>query len=282
MNDPENRWWPAPAKLNLMLRVVGRREDGYHLLQTVFQFLDYGDSLRFRCREDGEVRRVVELPGVSPEQDLVVRAARMLKEAAEIDSGVDIELDKRLPMGGGLGGGSSDAATTLVILNKVWGAGFSSQKLAELGLALGADVPVFVHGLAAWGEGVGEHLTPVVLPESWFLVLVPNCEVPTAEIFGDPDLTRDSPRITIRDFLAGRVENDCIPVVCRRFPEVAETMEWLAQYAQPRLTGTGSCVFAVFSDEASARKVQSLASGRCPAFVARGVNRSPLLEQVEA
>ncbi|MES9879053.1 MAG: 4-(cytidine 5'-diphospho)-2-C-methyl-D-erythritol kinase [Candidatus Sedimenticola sp. PURPLELP] len=282
MNDPENRWWPAPAKLNLMLRVVGRREDGYHLLQTVFQFLDYGDNLRFRCREDGEVRRVVELPGVSPEQDLVVRAARMLKEAAEIDSGVDIELDKRLPMGGGLGGGSSDAATTLVILNKVWGVGFSSQKLAELGLALGADVPVFVHGLAAWGEGVGEHLTPVVLPESWFLVLVPNCEVPTAEIFGDPDLTRDSPRITIRDFLAGRVENDCIPVVCRRFPEVAETMEWLAQYAQPRLTGTGACVFAVFSDEVSARKVQALASERCPAFVARGVNRSPLLEQVEA
>ena len=282
MNDPENRWWPAPAKLNLMLRVVGQREDGYHLLQTVFQFLDYGDNLRFRCREDGEVRRVVELPGVSPEQDLVVRAARMLKEAAEIDSGVDIELDKRLPMGGGLGGGSSDAATTLVILNKVWGAGFSSQKLAEIGLALGADVPVFVHGLAAWGEGVGEHLTPVALPESWFLVLVPNCEVPTAEIFGDPDLTRDSPRITIRDFLAGRVENDCIPVVCRRFPEVAETMEWLAQYAQPRLTGTGACVFAVFSDEVSARKVQSLASERCPAFVARGVNRSPLLEQVEA
>ncbi|OOZ37776.1 4-(cytidine 5'-diphospho)-2-C-methyl-D-erythritol kinase [Solemya velesiana gill symbiont] len=271
-------WWPAPAKLNLLLRVVGRRQDGYHLLQTVFQFLDFGDRLRFRLRDDGQVRRLVELAGVPEARDLVVRAARLLQEEAGITLGADIELDKRLPMGGGLGGGSSDAATTLVVLNKIWRAGLSTEHLAELGLTLGADVPVFVRGVSAWGEGVGEHLTPVELPEPWFLVLVPGCEVPTADIFGDPDLTRDSPRITIRDFLAGRVENDCIPVVCRRFPEVAEAMDWLAQ---PRLTGTGACVFAVFASEADALRVKEAAAGRYQAFVARGVNHSPLLKMVE-
>ncbi|MET0103727.1 MAG: 4-(cytidine 5'-diphospho)-2-C-methyl-D-erythritol kinase [Sedimenticola sp.] len=274
---PDDTWWPAPAKLNLMLRVVGRRADGYHLLQTVFQFLDFGDRLRFRVRDDGIVRRLGELAGVPESHDLVVRAARLLQQVSGCRLGVDIEMDKRLPMGGGLGGGSSDAATTLAVLNKVWGLKLSSGRLAELGLELGADVPVFVRGISAWGEGVGEQLTPVELPEPWYLVLVPDCEVPTAAIFGDPDLTRDSPRITIRDFLAGRVENDCLPVVCRRFPEVAGAMDWLARFAEPRLTGTGACVFAIFPDEEEAQRVRQAAEGRFRAFVARGVNRSPLL-----
>ncbi|HEB96439.1 MAG TPA: 4-(cytidine 5'-diphospho)-2-C-methyl-D-erythritol kinase [Sedimenticola thiotaurini] len=272
-------YWPAPAKLNLMLRVVGRRPDGYHLLQTVFQFLDHGDRLRFRLRDDGRILRPGDIDGVAEADDLVVRAARLLQQVAGVSRGVEIGLDKRLPMGAGLGGGSSDAATTLVALNRLWGCGLDRAALARLGLRLGADVPVFVHGFAAWAEGVGERLQPVDLPEPWYLVLVPPCHVSTAVVFADPRLTRDSPRITIRDFLAGSRENDCVSVVRRRFPAVAEAMEWLGRFAEPQLTGTGAGVFACFPDEMSARAVWKKAAERYPAFVARGRNLSPLRER---
>jgi 4-diphosphocytidyl-2-C-methyl-D-erythritol kinase len=202
--------WPAPAKLNLTLRVLGRREDGYHRLQTLFQFIDYCDWLSFTPRADGQIRLLTEISGVPAAADLSVRAARRLQAATDCTLGVDLSLDKRLPLGGGLGGGSSDAATTLVALNRIWGTGLSEDDLAALGLALGADVPVFVRGRAAWGEGVGEHLTPVEVPEPWYLVMAPACAVPTAAVFADPELTRNSPSIKIADFLAGDDRNDCL------------------------------------------------------------------------
>lgn len=269
--------WPAPAKLNLMLRVVGRREDGYHELQTVFQFLQRCDLLDFRLREDGRVCRVSDLPGVAEADDLVVRAARLLQQRATADVGVDIRIDKRLPMGGGLGGGSSDAATVLVALNLLWGCGLDGGELADLGLSLGADVPIFVHGHAAWAEGVGECFEPLDLPEPWFLVLVPSCQVSTAEVFSDPDLTRDSSRITIRAFAAGDVRNDCLPVVRKRYPEVSQAIDWLADYSEVQLTGTGACVFARFESEQIARQVLAQVPAGMSGFIARGSNRSPLL-----
>lgn len=268
---------PAPAKLNRMLHIVGRRADGYHLLQTVFQFLEYGDTLRFRRRADGAVRRLDQLPGVAPEQDLILRAAWALKRETGVDQGADIALEKRLPMGGGLGGGSSDAATALQGLNRLWGLGLSEDRLAELGLALGADVPVFVRGRAAWGEGVGERLTPVELSEPWFLVLVPEVSVSTAEIFSAPDLTRDSSPITIRAFLAGGGGNDCEVVVRKRYPEVDRAIRWLGARGTARMTGTGAALFAPFDDEAEVRRVLREVPADWTGFVARGCNRSPLL-----
>lgn len=273
--------WPAPAKLNLMLRVVGRREDGYHLLQTVFQFLDLGDRLDFRMRADGRVVRVNDVAGLAAEDDLVVRAARLLQAHGGVRQGVDILLDKRLPMGGGLGGGSSDAATVLVALNALWGLRLESGELARLGLSLGADVPVFVEGQAAWAEGVGEKLQPLDLSEPWYLVVVPPCHVATAGVFSDPELTRDSPRMRIADFLAGSVDNDCLEVVVKHYPEVADALSWLGCYAEARLTGTGSCVFAAFPSEADARQVLRQLPERYQGFVARGVNRSPLSRYLE-
>lgn len=271
--------WPAPAKLNLFLHITGRREDGYHLLQTVFQFLDHGDTLHFTLREDGQVRRSSQLPGIPESQDLVVRAARSLQQASGCTQGVDIEVDKRLPMGGGLGGGSSDAATTLVALNRLWATGLSTDQLAQLGLALGADVPVFIHGQAAWAEGVGEILTPVGLPEPWFVVLIPPVEVSTAKIFSDPELTRDTHALKIRDFLAGHGRNDCQDVVARHYPAVAEAINWLGQHGKAMMTGTGACVFAAFDTQAEAESVFAARPAQWRGFVARGLNRSPLLER---
>ncbi len=271
--------WPAPAKLNLMLRIVGRRDDGYHLLQSVFQFLDYGDSIDVQVRDDGRIRRTSLLPGVPPESDLVVRAAELLRRETGARRGADIHVTKRLPMGGGLGGGSSDAATVLVALNRLWEAGLDDDALAALGLTLGADVPVFVRGHAAWAEGVGERLTPVALPEPWFVVLKPPCEVPTGEIFQDAELTRNSPLSTIRDFLAGLTLNDCLPVVVKRHPEVAAALSWLGRFGEARLTGTGACVFARFEDKPSADAVLAQMPAGYEGFVARGINRSPLLDR---
>ena len=272
--------WPAPAKLNLMLRIVGRRPDGYHLLQTVFQFLDRSDWLWFDVRDDGRIERAGEVHGVPAEADLTVRAARLLQQTASVRQGATIRIAKRLPMGGGLGGGSSDAATTLVALNDLWRTGLSLVELAELGLTLGADVPVFVHGQAAWAEGVGERLTPVDLAEPWFVVLVPACPVATGAVFNDPDLTRNSPPITITDLVAGAGGNDCEAVVYRRYPEVAVAARWLAQFGQARLTGTGACVFAAFADRPSAEEVLTRLPGGWTGFVARGCNRSPLHEHL--
>ena len=273
--------WPAPAKLNLFLHITGRRADGYHELQTVFQFIDYGDELRFVVTDNGVVRRLTDLPEVAEADDLTVRAARLLQAETGCRQGVEITIHKRLPMGGGLGGGSSDAATTLVALNALWGLGLSRDRLTELGLRLGADVPVFVHGRAAWAEGVGERLTPVELPEPWFVVLVPQAHVSTAKLFADPQLTRNLRPIKIRGFLAGEGCNVFEPLVRAAYPQVDEAMVWLGAYAPARMTGTGACVFAAFAVEAEARRVAEEAQGRWQAIVARACNRSPLLEKCE-
>jgi 4-diphosphocytidyl-2-C-methyl-D-erythritol kinase len=269
--------WPAPAKLNLLLHITGRRADGYHELQTVFQFLAFGDWLYFDVVAAGAVRLARAPAGVPAGSDLTVRAASLLREATGTGAGVVIYNDKRLPVGGGLGGGSSDAATTLVVLNRLWSLGLNTDELAQLGLRLGADVPVFVHGQAAWAEGVGEILTPVTPPEGWFLVLTPPVTVSTADIFSDTELTRDTPRTKIPDLLEGTGRNDCEAVVRRRYPEVAEALDWLQAFAPAHLTGTGGCVFAAFDSEAGARAVADRVPPKWPSFVARGVNRSPLL-----
>jgi 4-diphosphocytidyl-2-C-methyl-D-erythritol kinase len=267
---------PAPAKLNLMLRVVGRREDGYHLLQTVFQIIDLCDWVSLKSRDDGMVCLETPLAGVPPESDLTVRAARSLQKACAIDRGVNIRIEKVLPMGGGLGGGSSDAATVLVGLNHLWQAGLSVDELAKLGLGLGADVPVFVRGRSAWAEGVGERLQPIDLPESWYLVIVPGCQVSTAKVFGSPDLTRDNKPIKMRDFVAGQQDNHCLPVVTSLYPEVRDALAALARLSPARLTGTGACVFAAFPDRTAAETAWMRLGGSWTAFIARGVNRSPL------
>ena len=277
---PDSSAWPAPAKLNLMLRIVGRRPDGYHLLQTAFQFLDLGDWLWFEPHADGAIIRKGDVPGVPADTDLTVRAARLLQKITGVRQGATIRLAKQLPMGGGLGGGSSDAATTLVALNHLWRTGLTLVELAELGLTLGADVPVFVHGRAAWAEGVGERLTPSDWDEPWFVVLVPACHVATSEVFNDPDLTRNSPPITITDFLAGAGGNDCEAVVYRCYPEVAAAASWLARYGQTRLTGTGACVFAAFPDAPSAEQVLARLPSGWTGFSARGCNRSSLHEHL--
>ena len=270
--------WPAPGKLNLFLHVVGRRADGYHLLQTAFQFIDLCDGIRFWRRPAGVIERVGELPGVPAESDLTVRAARRLAARAPSDRpGVAIEVHKRLPMQGGVGGGSSDAATVLVALNELWDLGLKSAELAAIGIELGADVSVFVHGQAAWAEGIGEQLTPADFPELVFLLVQPDATVSTAEVFKDPELTRDSPTIKIRDSLTTGGRNDCEPVVRRRFPVVAEALDWLGQFGPARLTGTGSCVFAVMPSDEAARAALDCVPARWSGHVVRGLNRSPLI-----
>lgn len=273
--------WPAPAKLNLFLHITGQRADGYHELQTLFQFLTRVDWLYFDVVTAGPVRLAGAPAGVPAAADLTVRAARLLREATGTGAGVVIHNDKRLPVGGGLGGGSSDAATTLVVLNRLWSLGLNADELAELGLRLGADVPVFVHGQSAWAEGVGEILTPVTPPERWFLVLAPPVTVSTADIFSDVELTRGTPRTKIPDLLEGTGRNDCEAVVARRYPEVAAALAWLRAFAPARMTGTGGCVFAAFDSEAGARAVAVRVPAQWSSFVARGVNRSPLLSALE-
>jgi len=272
---------PAPAKLNLMLHITGRRADGYHELQTLFQFLDYGDELVLRPREDGQIRLLTELPGVDHDSNLIVRAARLLQRESGCALGADIQLTKRLPMGGGIGGGSSDAATTLVGLDHLWNTGLGEDRLAELGLNLGADVPVFVRGRAAFAEGVGERLQPVDLPEPWFLVIAPQVSVSTAEIFADPELTRNTPAITVRSLLAGGGHNDCQPVVEKRYPEVRNALSLLNKFVQARMTGTGACVFGSFPNEGEADKVRRQLPATLPSFVARGRNVSMLHRSLE-
>jgi 4-diphosphocytidyl-2-C-methyl-D-erythritol kinase len=267
--------------LNLFLHITGRRPDGYHTLQSVFQFLDIADQIRLRVTADGVIRRLTALPGVAAEQDLTVRAARLLQSAAGVTAGVDIHVDKRLPLGGGLGGGSSDAATVLVALNQLWGLGWSEDRLATLGLQLGADVPVFVRGHAAWAEGVGEILTPIELPEPWYLVLIPPVTVSTAEIFSAPELTRDTSPIRIPAFFAGAGANDCAPVVRARYPVIGQYLDWLSQFGHARLTGTGACVFAAFPNQAAALQVLAQRPANWRGFVAQGRNRSPLHHVLE-
>ncbi|HEX7115757.1 MAG TPA: 4-(cytidine 5'-diphospho)-2-C-methyl-D-erythritol kinase, partial [Steroidobacter sp.] len=242
------RSWPAPAKLNLCLHIVGRRADGYHLLQSAMQFIDLCDELTFHERPPGTIERIGGPSDIPPEKDLTVRAAQLLAAGRSVPSGIGIELVKRIPIQAGLGGGSSDAATVLVALNQLWNLGLETEELARLGLSLGADVPFFVRGVAAWAEGVGERLTPCDFPENWYLVVKPAASVSTAEIFQAPELTRDSPLTTIRAFLRGGGRNDCTSTVRRRYPEVAEALDWLGRFGEARLTGTGACVFAEMPD----------------------------------
>ncbi len=276
--------WPAPAKLNLFLHIVGRRADGYHELQTLFQFVDLCDDIEIGLRDDGQIRLIAGAPGVPPESDLCVRAARALKAASGCSRGADIRVAKRIPMGAGLGGGSSDAATCLVALNKLWGVGWPVDALAALGLKLGADVPVFVRGRVAWAEGVGERLTALYPPtapvEPNYMIIKPNVSVPTKDVFQDPALTRNSPPITIHGFLASGGRNDTLSVVRRRYPEVARAMEWLSPFGEPRLTGTGACVFMV-CEQARARGILAKLPPEWRGYSARGLNDSPLLSRLE-
>lgn len=275
-------YWPAPAKINLFLHVTGRRSDGYHLLQTHFQFLDYCDQLQFRLNDEGEISRVNDLPGVPAEDDLVIRAARILAPFAPPGSGVAIKVEKLIPAGGGLGGGSSDAATTLVALNELWKIGKSHAELASLGLKLGADVPVFVHGHAAWAEGVGEELTPLESSEGTVLVVHPGCSVPTAEIFAHPQLTRDTPTIKIHDLESSIVSNDCEAVTRKLFPEVAHALDWLGQFGDTRMSGTGACVYGLFDSISRAERAAATMPKQWAWFVAQRRNISPLMETLTA
>ena len=274
--------WPSPAKLNLFLYITGRRADGYHNLQTLFQFLDYGDTLSITPRHDGQLCLLTPVDGVADEDNLIIRAARQLMQAAQqsgrlpAGSGADISVEKRLPMGGGLGGGSSNAATTLVALNQLWGCHLTEDELAAIGLTLGADVPVFVRGHAAFAEGVGEILTPVFPEEKWYLVVHPGVSIPTPLIFQDPDLPRNTSVRSIETLLKCEFSNDCEVIARKRFREVDAALSWLLEYAPSRLTGTGACLFAEFDSESAARQVLEQAPEWLYGFVARGVNLSPL------
>jgi 4-diphosphocytidyl-2-C-methyl-D-erythritol kinase len=278
---------PAPAKLNLFLHITGRRPDGYHLLQTVFQLIDHGDLLHFEVRDDGAIRRTTEVAGVPEQSDLIVRAARLLQAAnrnpATNKSGANIAIEKKLPMGGGLGGGSSDAATTLIALNHLWQAGLTRAELMELGLQLGADVPFFVFGQNAFAEGIGEALAPLKTPDCWYVVIEPGVSAPTAAIFASPELTRDSKPVRITDLpdaLTGYGKNDLQVVAAKLFPPIAEALEWLKPYGQARMTGSGACVFCAFEDEHEAdqilEKVLSTGPASWTAWKARAIERHPL------
>lgn len=274
---------PSPAKLNLFLHINGQRPDGYHLLQTVFQLLDYGDELSFTANNTGELTLTPGIAGVPAEQNLIIKAAKILQKATHCSQGAHIALDKRLPMGGGIGGGSSNAATTLLALNHVWQTGLTLDALSKLGETLGADVPVFVQGNTAWAEGIGEKLTPVDLAAKWFVVLRPDVHIATAEIFSKKSLTRDTPIIKVAAFLEGDNEkgelltrNDCQNVVTQHYPKVKQAVDWLNFFSPAQLTGTGSCVFAAFDSEASARNVLAKSPNDIDGFVAKGINRSPL------
>lgn len=270
--------FPAPAKLNLFLHVVGRRDDGYHLLQSVFRLIDRTDTVHLELRDDGVVERLGDVPGVPEAQDLTVRAARLLQTRAPAGAGVNIRLEKNLPMGGGLGGGSSDAATVLLALNRLWGVNLSRAALQALALQLGADVPVFVFGRPAFAEGVGEILHPVAVSPAWYVVLTPPVHVPTASVFAAPELTRDTPPLKIAPFSAGMGHNDLEPVVVKRHPEVARHLAWLARFGEARMTGSGACVFASFDTEDAAHDVLRLLPESMRGFVAQGLDRHPLYD----
>ena len=273
--------YPAPAKLNLFLHITGRRADGYHELQSVFRFVDHGDRLRFAIRDDGVVRRVAGPDGVPEDADLTIRAARLLQRETGARSGADIAIEKRLPMGGGLGGGSTDAATALLVLNRLWGTGLRRAELQALALRLGADVPVFVFGRSAFAEGVGEILAPIELPPAWYVVVAPAAHVSTAEVFRHPELTRNSDRIRMPAFFSEPTRNDLQPVVSALVPEVRQALGWLGSFGPARMTGSGSCVFCGFPGEREAREVWSRRPAGTQGFVAAGLDRHPLADLVE-
>ena len=271
---------PAPAKINLFLHIVGRRPDGYHLLQTAFRMLDWGDEITLRRREDGEIHRLTDVPGVPADADLVVRAARALQAACGSPFGVDIGVRKRIPMGGGLGGGSSDAATVLIGLNRIWGGGLSRAALQAIGLKLGADVPFFIFGETAFAEGVGEDLQALTVPPAWYVLVAPPVSVPTAEIFSAKELTRDTEPLIMRGFAAHTTRNDMQPTVCGRFPEVAEALAWLSQFGAARMSGSGACIFASFDLKEVADQVAGKAPQGWKVWAAAGLDRHPLKDWV--
>jgi len=289
-----NQVWPAPAKLNLMLHITGRREDGYHELQTVFQFIDFADTLKYKQRNDERIVRHCKDFEVPENEDIIIRAANLLREkiiqknpAAGKNKGIDIYLTKQIPMGAGLGGGSSDAATTLIALNELWQAQFSIEELAEMGLTLGADVPVFVHGFAAFAEGVGEKLSPVSLPEKWYLVLIPPVHVSTKQVFENSDLTRDCSTIKLCDLSRREWRNVCTPVVRKNYPEVSQAFDIIEKHTKAKMSGTGASVFASFDAKAQAEEVlQKICKNaeieRWVSFVAKGLNQSPLHHFLES
>lgn len=271
---------PAPAKINLFLHIVGRRPDGYHLLQTAFRMLDWGDEITLQRRDDGLILRTSDVPGVPAESDLVVRAARALQAASGSRFGADIGVLKRIPMGGGLGGGSSDAASVLLALNRLWGCGLSRQALQDLGLKLGADVPFFIFGETAFAEGVGEALRPLAVPPAWYVVVAPPVSVPTAEIFSAKELTRNTEILIMQGFAAHKTRNDMQAVVCMKYTEVAESLEWLLRYGDGRMSGSGACLFAPFDSEGQAQRVAASAPSGWKVWVARGLDRHPLKDWV--
>lgn len=274
--------WPAPAKLNLFLHITGRREDGYHLLQTLFHFIDISDTLYFEVTGDGNITLSPSVEGVPDEENIIIKAAKMLQTATGTQKGANIILEKRLPMGGGLGGGSSDAATTLLALNKLWGLELGKSQLMDLGLKLGADVPIFIFGQTAWAEGVGESLSglpkSLIEEKNWFLVIFPKINVNTGAIFSSSELTRDKLPIKIRDFLNGATENVFEPVVAKQYPEIREALNWLNQFSNAKLTGTGACIFASFKTEQEAHEVAAQAPEKWQVFVAKGCYTTPIEE----
>jgi len=273
---------PAPAKLNLFLHVTGGRKDGYHNLQTLFQFLDYSDEIALACRHDGQIILHTPLAGVADKDNLLLRAARLLQKQTGCRLGADLWLDKRLPQGGGLGGGSSDAATVLHGLNRLWQLNLSNDQLALLGLQLGADVPIFIHGKAALAFGVGEQLQPVDLPEPWFVVAVPPVSISTAAVFSNPKLPRNSPKLNADKLLTIPWRNDCEPVVCAHYPQVRSALAMLKAHAEFRLTGTGACLFSGFAKKEDADRILRLFAVELKGFVAKGLNRSPLHHRLKA
>ena len=270
----------SPAKLNLFLHITGQREDGYHNLQTLFQLLDYGDQLDFSINPNGNIQLTPPIPNVTNEQNLIFRAAQALRQYSGCTLGADIQLHKCLPIGGGLGGGSSNAATTLLGLNALWQLNLSQEELIKIGLQLGADVPIFIRGQTAWAEGIGEQLTSVDMPNYWYLVLFPDAHISTAEVFAHQGLTRNTHPIKIRAFLEQGGKNDCQSVVEVLYPEVKKARKWLAQFAEARLTGTGACLFAHFVSETDARSVLEQIPAPWQGFVAKGVNQSPAMQFV--
>jgi 4-diphosphocytidyl-2-C-methyl-D-erythritol kinase len=285
MNKQPLNWWPSPAKLNLFLHINGRYENGYHQLQSLFQILDYGDELAFDINASDKITLADPISGVADENNLIIKAALLLKQSIPVtqskDLGCNIHLRKCLPMGGGIGGGSSNAATTLLVLNQLWDCGLSELQLATLGLTLGADVPIFIQGKTAFAEGVGEKLQPVDLSTKTYLVVFPDSHVSTAEIFSLPALPRNTAKIDFSDYSFANTHNDCQELVCERYPNVAKALHWLLEYAPSRMTGTGACVFAIFEHRKEALKVQALLPEGTTSFVANGVNTSLLHSQLQ-
>lgn len=272
--------FPSPAKLNLFLHIVGQREDGYHNLQSVFQFLDFGDSITISPNTSGNINLLTHFEGVPPESNLIVKAAKLLQQHTHTAFGADISIEKHLPMGGGLGGGSSNAATILVALNKLWQTALSTKALAKLGLVLGADVPIFVEGFAAFAEGVGEKLTPVEPEECWYLVSKPELSISTASVFTAPDLTRNTPEIKVDDWCFDNTHNDCEDWVIKHHPEVANLLAWLVEYAPSQMTGTGACIFTRCQNQEEARNIQAKLPQGTSSFIAKGANTSPLKQAI--